>query len=353
MLLVPGLRLFPSASAISAGSAAWLSAPAGLPVLIIYSIFLEKLMSHRRNSEGLAELIEQSAGKIPLLISALWLLLYSAFVLRAGADRFITTVYPGSSPEFFVIIMGLTSLLAALGSVRSIVRTARMVFPFVFGTLLVILAFAFLSVEKQNILPVSVSDVSGVMKSSVSAIDVAVCVMYAVCFLESDTDKEPGRAKKYSLWAVLISLLLSLLSADIVGCFGSGLVSRLTRPFFSLVRNLVFFRTLERMEALVVALWVFPDFITASVFLYAAQYSIRRVFGFETAYTGQKLSDVSQGRYIIWFCAAASISIGIVMAPTGEILKLWSAELIPKLNMLYAFFFLPAVYLIGKRRKVI
>lgn len=351
MLLVPGLRLFPSASAKAAGGAAWLSAPAAIPILIIYAVLLEKFMQKRRNSEGLAELIELSAGKIPLFITALWLLLYSAFVLRSGADRFITTVYPGTSHEFFVIATGLAALLAALGPARSIVRTSRMVFPFVFGTLIVLLFFAFLSVERQNLLPVALSDTVPVLKSSVSAIDVAVCVMYGVCFLESDTDKESGRAKKYSLWAVLTMLLLSLLSADIVGNFGSGLVSKLTRPFFSMVRNLVFFRTLERMEALVVALWVFPDFITASVFLYAAQHCLRRVFGFETVFKGQKLNDISDGRFIIWFCAAVSISVGIVMAPNSEVLSLWSEELIPKFNMLYAFFFLPVVYVIGKRRK--
>ena len=54
LLLVPALRLLPSATAAAAGRAAWFSAPAALPPLLLYLRFLCRFMELRREGEGLA-----------------------------------------------------------------------------------------------------------------------------------------------------------------------------------------------------------------------------------------------------------------------------------------------------------
>ena len=64
------------------------------------------------------------------------------------------------------------------------------------------------------------------------------------------------------------------------GAFGAPLTAQLARPFFVLVRTLSFFRTVERVEALVVMLWIFPDFLITALFLWAGQYSLRLLCGF-------------------------------------------------------------------------
>ena len=73
-------------------------------------------------------------------------------------------------------------------------------------------------------------------------------------------------------------LMVTAVSLAVLGNFGAELTARLTRPFFSLVRNLEFFGSLERIEALVVTLWVFPDFLLVSALLYTAQHILRLCF---------------------------------------------------------------------------
>ena len=129
VFLSPALRLYPRLSVQVAGSASWLSPAAAFPVLTLYLLLLCSFLTHRNDGEGLAELIVRSlgrtAGGIVLLLSALWILLYCALVLRSGADRFITTVYPNSSPAVFCVTLGIVALIAALGSVTALVRTAK------------------------------------------------------------------------------------------------------------------------------------------------------------------------------------------------------------------------------------
>ena len=96
ILLAPLLRLVPSKAADIAGRGAWLTAPAALPLMLLYVLFISRFMMARNEGEGLAELslrcLGGRAGKGALIVSALWLVLYAGFILRSGADRLITTI---------------------------------------------------------------------------------------------------------------------------------------------------------------------------------------------------------------------------------------------------------------------
>ena len=92
-------------------------------------------MDKMKENEGLAELtlriLGKKAGKAVLLLISAWLLLFGGFVLRSGADRLITTIFPNSDPAVFTAVMGFIGLVAALGPARSLVRIAKLVRPVV------------------------------------------------------------------------------------------------------------------------------------------------------------------------------------------------------------------------------
>ena len=120
IFLVPVLRLYPAETAALAGRAAWISAPLALPLMLGYVYFLVRLMALREEGEGLAELglrlLGRAPGRIFLLLTAGWTLLYAAFVLRSGADRLVGTVYLKANPAVFTEVMGLLGILAALSA---------------------------------------------------------------------------------------------------------------------------------------------------------------------------------------------------------------------------------------------
>lgn len=352
--LAPALRLLPTQTVSLAGRGAWLSSLAALPVLLIYALFLEKFMEKRDEGEGLSELIYRALGKkagaVLLILMSAWFILYAGFVLRTGSDRLIVTVYPASSPALFTLVMTLPVLFAASGRRRSIVRAAQLVRPFVLGVLLVILFFAMLSLKTENLLPVTSSDTVPILKGSVAAIDVTAAVMYALCLIMGGTESEERGFGGYARWIVRLLLLFTLLCVAIVGTFGAELTDRLSHPFFVLVRNLVFFRTVERVEALVVMLWIFPDFLLVSLFLYAAQYSLRLAFGFVPG-EESGLREIKNGHWMSWLCVLLAVGCALLLAPDGKSLTLWSETVIPIINMSLAFLVLPAIYIVGKIRK--
>ena len=54
---------------------------------------------------------------------------YAGFVLRAGADRFVSAVYPESEPWIFMAVMLALAVRAGLGSLRTLGRCAAVTAP--------------------------------------------------------------------------------------------------------------------------------------------------------------------------------------------------------------------------------
>lgn len=351
--LAPALRFYPSESVALAGRAAWTAALLALPLMLGYCYFLIRLLALRREGEGLAELTRRLGGGLgPVLLglAALWTLLYAAFVLRSGADRLVGTVYPKASPGVFIEVMGLLSLLAALAGPRSLGRMARIVQPFLLGVLLLLLFVALARADMDKLLPLTGDDWLRVPQGALAAADVLVCPAAGICFLAGGVKKRPGGFWPLGLWMGMLCLLLTLLNLALLGSFGAELAAALSRPFFVLVRTLVFFSTVERVEALVVMLWIFPDFLMAALYLWAGRQALGLLL------EGRKLGpwripaagDTTRG--LTWVCGAAVIALGLWLGPDSRSLERWSTTLIPAMNLVFCFGLLPFLYILGSRR---
>lgn len=353
--LSPALRLVPGVSTQLAGRAAWLSPLLALPLILLYICFITALSARFREGEGLAELMLRAlgarAGRAALTLTALWFILYGAFTLRSGAERIISTMYPDSGPGLFMVTMGLLGLVAALDAPRTLVRAANIFLAAVLGVLAVVLIFALFSVERENLFPVTLLDLPRAAAAAAASVDVASLPLYAALFLAGLRTNEPGARRACFAWAFGAAGLLALILAAIVGCFGAELAARLTHPFFSLVKNLRFFNTVERVEAFVVSLWVFTDFTVVSVCFIAAQHALRLVLGRYAPYSGEGLLSLRAGRWVIAPVAAASVALAFLIAPENVVFDKWSRLVIPALNAVAAFVLLPIIYIVGRAKK--
>ena len=354
IFLVPVLRLYPAETAALSGRAAWLAGPLALPLMLGYVFFLTRLMALREEGEGLAELGLRLLGGVPgrifLLLTAAWALLYAAFVLRSGADRLVGTVYLKANPAVFTEVMGLLGILAALAAPLVLTRMARIVQPFLLGVLLLLLGAALIQANADHLLPVTGRDLLPALRGAAVAADVMSCPAAALCFLAGSVKKRPGSFLPLGLWMAVLCALLTLLNLAMLGRFGAALVASLSRPFFVLVRTLVFFRTVERVEALVVMLWLFPDFLLAALFLRAGTQTTALLL--KSGKRGERLlSALPQGEKLLtWVCGTAAIVLALFLAPDSRSLERWSTVVIPALNLLFCFGLLPLLYITGSRR---
>lgn len=349
-LLSPALRLIPGSAAALGGSSAWLGPLAALPLALLYAVLLRRLRGTLRQGECFPELVRRALGRrlggSLLLLFAGWLLVYTGFLLRAGADRLQITAYPHSGPGFFVLSMGLLVLFAALGPFRSLTRLARAVGPVLFLVLVLILLKAARSVDLSELLPLRGE---ALLCSAFPSLNLLAFALAARFFFLPGTEQEGEGFLPCAARLGLFALLLCAVSAAVQGRFGPSLCARLSAPFFALVRNLVFFRSLERMEALVVGLWILPDFLLGGLCLHGAQRCLRLALGYRPA-RGESRLDFSGGRVLIWLCGGVSVALGLSLGRDPASLQHWSRTVIPLTNLFITLLLLPVTLLLCGRR---
>ena len=129
VLLSPLLHLVPRKTTAEAGCGGWLCALAALV--------------RGRPGEGIGEITLRAlgpvAGRVLLGVYALWFLLYSAFALRIGAERFIEAVFPLSRPWPFVVTILAMAVCGALGSTKALFRASEIFLPLLMLVLALVL----------------------------------------------------------------------------------------------------------------------------------------------------------------------------------------------------------------------
>lgn len=348
--LAPGIRLMPRYCAEYAGKAAWLAPLAALPVLIIYVWLLSGFLSHRHSGEGLGELILRTNGKIfggfVLAAASGFLLFCCGFILRSGAERFISTVYPAASPWSFVIVMLLLGAIAALGAKSALVRSAKIFAPVITAVLVLVLAFSLTDAGSASVLPISADDVGGILRAAVPMLEIFAGMLVYASVFENESPKESGRLRAYLRLIIPAGALFAVLCFACVGSYGAAMTARFSHPFFSVIRNVTLFRSIEHIEAVVVALWVLPDFVVFTMMLTAASHMLRLLSGYVPERGGARFFDMKNGRWVIPICAAISLGAVFYFDANPAKLPFFSEAAVPIANMVIVLVLIPICALV-------
>lgn len=344
LLCSPIIRLLPTGTSELAGRGAWVSVLVGGVLCALYVWLLSSFLSAREDGEGAAELIIKCIGR-PLGLSLcaavlLWLLIYSGFVLRISSERMLSTVFDNGSLLVLSIITASAALTASLGKVKSIVRTAEVMLLVITAVLWVTLFFSLENLEVGFILPVRFTGEDGIniLKGALVPLNVMAVAFYGG-FLYGDVKKQPEERKISLRWCGYTVLSMFCITFCTLGTISVPLIEKMQNPFFIMIRNISAFGVLERIESVVIAIWVFADFIMLSVLMKACAAIYRAVF------------KRTEGKAFYYICIAAVIIFSFVISPTAFALDTLSKRLVPFVNVAVTVGVFPIVYLTGKIRK--
>ena len=353
-MLSPLIRLVPSVSVRLAGSGAWLSSIlAAVPVFTLAAAGMA-LVKHAGPGEGLdrvfLNVLGPFFGRVTLAVYALWFIFYAGFTLRSGADRFVTSVYQQSGPGVFIAVMLALSLIAALGRIRALARMAELICPILLLTVILILLFSLPEVNADNLPFPTFSDAKSIAAGVIPTADVLGAAAFWA-FLEGCVDPSSRSAKRAAPWILIILAIASLLCVVSVGIFSSAWVSEMRYPFFYIVRELDILEFLQRIEALVVAMWVFSDFVFVSLLLHMAVRILRLLFGRPVPSAPERALSMRNARWLIPLCAVGALAVSLAIAPSALGLEKWSDLLVPAANIGLTYVFFPFLLIIGKLRR--
>lgn len=345
-MLSPFLRLVPGAVTTLAGSASWVSAALSLIPVFLLSAALTALLHRFPNGSGLAAAVLKTMGRFPgsLILSlwALWLVFHSGFLLCSGADRFIATIYPGVKPTVFVWVTAGLCVFAALGQIKSMARISEIFRPLLLFVILLVLFFTIQEVEPTFLLPVTGRQTFEILQGIPLAAEAVSVILVNAAFLAKFTVPE-SKPHNRTPWLIGVTILSILFCVTAVGSLGKTYVSALSYPFFIMARDLSILSGVERIEALVVGLWLLPDFVLISVELMIAADTILLV---------TKPQNPQKARRVwILIGSAFAIFIAFRLTPDSQTLVRWSERIIPAIHLGWAYLVIPSVWLISGLRK--
>ena len=345
VLLSPLLHLVPRKTTAEAGCGGWLCALAALVPLLLFAWILEGILHRGRPGEGIGEITLRAlgpvAGRVLLGVYALWFLLYSAFALRIGAERFIEAVFPLSRPWPFVVTILAMAVCGALGSTKALFRASEIFLPLLMLVLALVLAFAVPGLNVNNLLPVTAQDLPGVARSGLTVFGIGAAVLFFGAFTGGRTPAAPGRGRAAVWWCVRICVLVTLLSAFTIGILGAELTAKLTHPFFTMLRNVSLFHAVERFGALVIGLWVLPDFVLVSMLLTLAVNCLRAACSRDGRLFAQKNPPA-----LVLLCAAGALFLAQSAFETDAL----QTNVVPVVNIVLLGVGTVGMYLIGRAR---
>ncbi|WP_297212577.1 GerAB/ArcD/ProY family transporter [uncultured Flavonifractor sp.] len=259
-LLSPAIRVLPGRSAAIAGEGGWLSALVALPLLLGLCWVLFCLLRDRDTGLGQAALAV--LGPIPGRVVAGLYLAWGVFLLavnaRQAALRFLTVSYRNAPlPLFLAALLALTLWLA----VRPLPVLGRAGEVFCLALTIVLalsLAMGAFQIRPGRLLPLWWQDLPQIAASGLPVLGLLGYVVFAAVLGGAVERPAHGRRKAMG-WAVGLCLALTVLQGVCLGSFGPGLSVRMNIPFFMMVKGIGIEGTFQRVESVVMALWVLSD----------------------------------------------------------------------------------------------
>lgn len=341
-LLSPMIRILPTAAVVFGGRSAWLSPFVAFVAGKLLLSFMNALRKKAPEGTGLADMVElglgRGAGKVFNVLCALWLTFYAGFVCRSAAERLLSTVYPNGSVTVFIVVMLLIAVLTASGLTKSLSRTAEVLMPILVGVIAAVLLSAIPDVSGENLLPVTYRNARDILYGAVPIFNVMTGFIYFL-FLSGHVRKDTSIRPNRFPWLVLLALTALGVTFFTLGTLGEKLAVSMENAFFMVIRNIRVFGVVERVEAVVVAVWIVTDFIFMAALLSIVAEIWRTVTGVKKRTAFVPVSAVLAG-------AAA-----FLIARDAFAFQKWSDVLIPAVSLTFTLILIPAAALVGRLRK--
>lgn len=218
--------------------------------------------------------------KIPFIVAFvfIWLAIL-AYVIRSFGEVVVSTIFENTPLEVVMVtVVGIAALVAS-SEIEVLAKFNELLFPFIFIPLIFLIISSIQKGELVHLLPLFQVDWKQVIKASINMIvDFAG---YSVLLIFMANYQQPQKAIKiHSLAIMTIGILYLTTFVTTISVFGIYETEHLFWPSLETVRVIDLpFQIFQRLESLMIVLWMVASFTTVSNILSAFVELIREYFG--------------------------------------------------------------------------
>ena len=340
-LLAPMVRALPGWTAGTAGVGAWLTGLLAFPPLLLEGWLVWALL-RRAQGGGLARAYQDALGPVlgkgAVCLYLLWGLFLLALSARLYAERMLSAGYQGGSVwAFLAVLLGLV-LWMGRRKLSAFARAAEIFYLVLSLALGLVLLFSILDVTPEHVLPIWFEDAPGILAATAVPVGVLSAGVFAG-FVAGQVRPGADDRRRGVRWLAALCVVAALLQFGVLAQLGPQLSARMEAPFFEVARGVGVSGAFQRVESLIVALWVFSDFVLLGLLVFALR-----------AMVGALLGGRGE-RYAPWAAVGLGLLGAVFLFPDGFSAKNLAGVIAPLGNLALGFV-LPGVALaVGRLRK--
>lgn len=215
-----------------------------------------------------AALLGKWGGGVFSFIFLAFFLQVSVLLMRGFAEVLNTAIMPETPVTVFIVFITFAAVFCVSQGLEAIVRANSITLLITLASLLLIVVLVAKEAHIDGLRPMLEQGWGPVWNRTIVPIAWTGEVILLTMLFPHVSDKK--NVLKYALWANTVSgVLLIVLAVMVVSVFGGQEAKNLTLPVFSLTRMVSIAQFLERIEAVMVAVWISLLLTKISIYLYA------------------------------------------------------------------------------------
>ncbi|MDD3767043.1 MAG: GerAB/ArcD/ProY family transporter [Eubacteriales bacterium] len=283
VIFSPLVRIAPNFAAFHARQAAWV-VPIASSVLFLIAIYILYGFAKEYDDKDFTQIMEQIFGKVVSraisFMYLLWLVFLAALALRYYAERLLSTILPNVNIVVVLVPMYAVGWAVARKSTVTLARMNEVIIFIIAGTLALCALFAIPNINPDNLLPVSYLDIKPILSASLGIM--GVWSYLPIIFLFLPIIKNKTDVKSSGVKAVCYLGLFSLISVGMaVGMLGNLILTLTPAPFFVAIKQVSVLGYIERLEALIISLWIVSDFVLLALLITLMGNITKRIFNLQ------------------------------------------------------------------------
>lgn len=228
------------------------------------------------------DIVGRPIGKILGLIICVYFIYINATILREFSELLAGPFMPNTDIIVFATGILLPSIYAIYKGFEVIARVNVIIFPLFILSIFIIMLLGLQNMDFTMLAPILEKGFVPVLTGAYRQLTwygETFTLTMIIPYIDM-----PNKVRKISLIAVLLVTLLSVtINIDLISTFGAR-TETLTYPFLSLARYVNFGEFLERMDSLLMIIWIAGVFIKITIFYYCAVLGISQLFHLKNHY---------------------------------------------------------------------
>nr|WP_246096792.1 endospore germination permease [Psychrobacillus soli] len=205
-------------------------------------------------------------------------LLFTVTILHHSGSFLTTHVMPNTQMAATNILMASIVVMAVRLGIETIARSAEIFIGVFFLLFIILVVFIAPDIEFENIQPVFEADIKSLAQSSLSLIIVSSVNAVSLLMIFPAFINQPKSAKKSFLFGNLIGgLVMIILTFLCISVLGVDLTARQEFPGYGLAKMINIGNFINRVEALMAALWIICLYFKMVLYFYASVYGLAQI----------------------------------------------------------------------------